>query len=130
MPTIILKKMLLGSRNGFATEGAKISLSMHGASVTPQLVEAINVKLCSMTTPAKSKPKQFQMNDAGPYYQFEIDLYYHQYLEEEALAMVLDAMEEQGWDFRFQCQSALYGVKTGSTALTKSRELILFHKKV
>lgn len=61
------------------------------------------------------------------HYCAEMNHDYQKYHEEDAVACVLDVMEEQGWTFRFQ-----YDTETSSQKITgdskTSRELFIFNK--
>jgi hypothetical protein len=123
MPNIIFKKTF---KYRFLNGRHQKSFSFHGTSVPSTIIIAINQRLAKMPHAKGSSILTFKTNSLNQYC-VEMNHSFQKYHEEDAIACVLDVMEEQGWTYKFQ-----YDALTSSTTLFRltvtSRELFVFHK--
>jgi hypothetical protein len=86
MPHIILKK-----------DKDSKSLTFHGTSVSRTMKDKINEKLSAMHRVEGANPLQLQWDEVVGVYRAEMTKYYMQNHEEDAMAAILDSMEQLGW---------------------------------
>jgi hypothetical protein len=68
----------------------------------------------------------FKANSLNQYY-VDMNHSFQKYHEEDAIACVLDVMEEQGWTYKFQ-YDAESSSRTILGKIKTSHELFIFHK--
>jgi hypothetical protein len=126
MPSIFFKKTFKVKPSGFQVSAEK-SFSFHGASVTPELIHAVNHCLrSSVQYTSGANVPLFRKNEQGHYF-VALNHNCQKYHEEDTISAVLDVMEDLGWDFRFQYDSESHSVQMNGSSLT-SRELFIFHQ--
>jgi len=125
MPNIILKKTFKIKPSGFQVANEK-SFSFHGEAVTNTLIQAVNQKLASIKLAKSSKPLDFYRDEYG-HYKAEMNHDFQKYHEEDAVCVILDVMESQGYSFRFQYDAENYSAKMTGSSFT-SREMFIFTK--
>jgi len=126
MPHIILKKTFKIKPAGFQVAAEK-SFSLHGAAVTPQVVNALNQSLNSFKTVGAARPIQFVSDQKNGHYTATMNHDFQKYNEEDAIVAILDCMEILGWTFRFQYDSQSSSNKVSGASFT-ARELFIFSK--
>ena len=124
MPNILLKKTFKIKPSGFSIKAEK-TFSFHG-SIAPALVSDINAKLGSIQLVRGAKPIQFAINGTTRHYAVDINHDFQKYHEEDALAAIMDVMEEWGYDFKFEYDQELHSEKMNGSSMTK-REVFIFH---
>ena len=125
MPNIVCKKTFKIKPSGFQVSNQK-SFSFHGASVPSAIIVAINQRLAKMPRTQVSNVLTFKANNLKQYYA-EMNHAFQKYHEEDAVACVLDVMDEHGWIFCFQHDTASSSTKVTWSSET-SCELFVFHK--
>ena len=123
MPNIIFKKTFKSKLFWYRKDK---SFSFHGSSVPSEIIVAINQRLAKMPHAQGSGNVIFRVNRLKQYCA-RMNLDFQKYNEDDAVACVLDVMEEHGWTCKFQ-----YDAESSSTRLfmcsETSRELFVFHK--
>ena len=123
MPIIIFKKTFKSKLFWYRKDK---SFSFHGSSVPSEIIVAINQRLAKMPHAQGSSVLTFKTNSLNQYCA-EMNHDFQKYHEEDAMACVLDVMEEHGWTYKFQ-----YDAETSSAKFTgnseTSCELFVFHK--
>lgn len=102
------------------------SFSLHGMSVTPQLVSTLNQALSGINFTNQSNRVQFSSGNAG-HYRAIMNHDCQKYHEEDIICAILDTMEILGWAFRFQWDSESSSQRVAGASIT-SRELFMFHR--
>ena len=126
MPHVIIKKTFKIKPSGFQVSAEK-NFSLHGAAVTPELVNALNQGLSVVKCVGKAERIQFQVSKFNLHYTAHMNHDFQKYNEEDAVVALLDTMEVLGWNFRFQYDAELSSVKGVGSSVT-NRELFLFSK--
>ncbi|KAL7533377.1 hypothetical protein ACHAXR_005192 [Thalassiosira sp. AJA248-18] len=123
---IILKKTFKVKPGGFQIATEK-SYSFHGP-MTPDMVNYVNEQLRGLRLTNEANMLQFNMNQFGHFYG-RMNHAAQKYHEEDFVVIMLEAMEELGYYFRFQ-----YDAEASSTKITgdsyTAKELFIFHKTV
>ena len=116
---IILKKTF---KCGFQMSTEK-SFTFHGP-ITQDMIDLINQKLKGLRLTQNANRLQFSMDNFG-HYHGNMNHNAQKYYEEDFVIIILEAMEELGYYFRFQYDAEAFSTKmTGDTA----KELFMFHK--
>ena len=124
MPNIILKKTFKVTSGSY---GTRKQWTFHGTIGQNQIV-FINQKLAQIRSFGSAGTLQFRLNGEGHYFAVMNDDY-QKYNEEDGLVFILDAMEEMGYNFRFQYDAEFFSNKGfGGNSLTK-QEIFIFHKR-
>jgi len=121
MPHVIIKKTFKIKTSGFQAEK---NFTLHGAAVTPELVNALNQGLGVVKCVDTANRIQFKMSKKNLHYTAAMNHDFQKNNEEDALVALLDTMEVLGWNFRFQYDSELL---VGGSSKT-NRELFVFSK--
>lgn len=121
---IILKKTFKYKPSGFQMSTEK-SYSFHGP-VTSDMADYINSKLRCLRLAGSANRLQFNMNNLGHFYG-EMNHEAQKYHEEDFVVVILEAMEELGYYFRFQYDAEAFSTKMTGDSYT-SKELFIFHK--
>ena len=69
---------------------------------------------------------QFKVDAAG-HYEAIMNHNFQKYHEEDAVVVILDAMEEFGWEFRFQYDTESFSSRVGGSSVSRNEQFI-FHK--
>ena len=126
MPNIILKKTFKIKAGSISAEK---SFSFHGR-ISRDLVERINNRLATFRLVGSSNRVKFSVDKQGHFFA-SMNHDCQKYHEEDAVAMILDVMEENGYQFRFQYDVSTSSLKSlgalhgGSTT---SKELFVFQR--
>lgn len=123
MPNILLKKTFKIKPSGFSVKAEK-TLSFHG-NISSGLVSDINKRLGSIQLVRGAARIQFAINGSR-HYAADINHDFQKYHEEDALAAIMDVMEEWGYDFKFEYDQELHSEKMNGSSMTK-REVFIFH---
>ena len=124
MPNILLKKTFKIKPSGFQVANEK-RFSFHGRT-TPDLVDAINRSVGAIRLKSGSSNLQFKVDEYG-HYSAPMNHEYQKHHEEDAIAVILDVMEEQGYTFKFQYDQELTSVKFAGDSITR-REVFIFNR--
>ena len=119
MPNILLKKTFKIKSNA-----AEKSFTFHG-SIRDELIDFINSRLGIIRLASGANGVQFKMDSYG-HFIAQMNHNYQKYHEEDAVVCILDAMEELGYEFKFEYDQVISSM-TGSS-VTK-REVFVFNKK-
>eukprot|EP00525_Craspedostauros_australis_P005595 CAMPEP_0198126474 /NCGR_PEP_ID=MMETSP1442-20131203/44893_1 /TAXON_ID= /ORGANISM="Craspedostauros australis, Strain CCMP3328" /LENGTH=197 /DNA_ID=CAMNT_0043786261 /DNA_START=67 /DNA_END=660 /DNA_ORIENTATION=+ len=125
MPTIILKKTFKIKPAGFKVANEK-SFSFHGGAVTNHIVNTVNQRLATVRYNPGASRVQFGGGPSG-HFQAPMNHDCQKFNEEDVICAILDAMEDLGWNFRFQYDSESQSVKLNGSSMT-FRELFIFQK--
>lgn len=121
---IILKKTFKYKPSGFQMSTEK-SYSFHGP-VTQDMVAYVNGKLRGLRLITNANTLQFKMNNTG-HFHGTMNHEAQKHHEEDFVVVILAAMEELGYYFRFQYDTESFSQKVTGDSQT-SRELFIFHK--
>mmetsp|Transcript_12903 Transcript_12903/g.24232 ORF Transcript_12903/g.24232 Transcript_12903/m.24232 type:complete len:127 (+) Transcript_12903:49-429(+) len=124
MPNILLKKTYKIKPSGFQVANEK-RFSFHG-HMTPDLVDAINRRLGIIHLKSGASNLQFKLDEYG-HYSAPMNHEYQKHHEEDAVVAILDLMEEQGYNFKFQYDQEIMSVKFAGDSITK-REVFIFNR--
>ena len=127
MPSVIVKKTFKIKPSGFKVANEK-SWTLHGRSVTQQMVLNLNAALDSIKFHPKSNRVQFGLDQETGHYKAFMNHDAQKYNEEDITCAIMDTMEMLGWGFKFQYDQELTSEKFSGSPFT-SREIFLFHKK-
>merc|ERR1712151_807996 len=95
---------------------------------TKSMIETINHGLAMNIRPlGRANSLVFIPSTKNGHFTAEMNHDFQKYNEEDAMCVILDAMEQMGWTFRFQYDSETYSAKFSGSSMT-SRELFLFSK--
>jgi len=118
---VIIKKTFKIKTSGFQAEK---NFTLHGAAVTPELVNALNQGLGVVECVDTANRIQFKMSKKNlVHYTAAMNHDFQKNNEEDAMVALLDTMEVLGWNFRFQYDAELW---SGSSRT--NRELFVFYK--
>ena len=121
---IILKKTFKVKPSGFQVAAEK-SYSFHGP-MTSDMVTYVNEKLQKLRLSNGANRLQFAMNNAGHFFG-TMNHNAQKYHEEDFVCVMLEAMEELGFYFRFQYDAESFSTKVTGDSYT-AKELFIFHK--
>jgi len=121
---IILKKTFKFKPSGFQVATEK-TYTFHGP-VTEGMVAVINSKLNGLRLVQGAKQLQFRMNNVG-HFRGAMNHEAQKHHEEDFIVVILEAMEELGYYFRFQYDAESFSTKITGDSFT-SKELFIFHK--
>lgn len=121
---IILKKTFKHKPSGFQFSTEK-SYSFHGP-VTQDMAAYINGKLQGLRLIKNANSLQFKMSNTG-HFRGTMNHEAQKHHEEDFVVVILEAMEELGYYFRFQYDAESFSVKVTGDSHT-SKELFIFHK--
>lgn len=121
---IILKKTFKYKPSGFQMSTEK-SYSFHGP-MTPDMVAYVNDKLTKLRLSGGSNRLQFVLDQFG-HYHGNMNHAAQKYHEEDFVVVILEAMEELGYYFRFQYDAESFSTKMTGDSYT-AKELFIFHK--
>lgn len=121
---IILKKTFKYKPSGFQMSTEK-TYSFHGP-MTSDMVTYVNEKLQKLRLSNGANMLQFKMNNVG-HFHGSMNHNAQKYHEEDFVCVVLEAMEELGYYFRFQYDAETFSTKMTGDSFT-SKELFIFHK--
>lgn len=116
--TIILKKTLKVKLGGFEK-----AFSFHGASANASLISSINQALSRINYSRGANKLQFAVDSTGHFYA-AMNHDCEKNHEEDIVCVILDKMEELGWTFQFEWDSATTAMNSST-----SKEMFLFHRK-
>lgn len=120
MPHIILKRTLkVKDRKN------EKSLSFHGPSISTALVGMVNEAVAmGIKYSSQSRLLTFAINREG-HFCASMDHNFQKIHEEDAIAIILDVMEENGWTMKHQYDSFS---EMGFTSSETSKDIIIFYK--
>ena len=121
---IILKKTFKYKPSGFSMSTEK-SYSFHGP-MTSDMVTYVNEKLQKLRLTNGANMLQFKMDNVG-HFHGAMNHNAQKYHEEDFVCVMLEAMEELGYYFRFQYDAETFSTKMTGDSFT-SKELFIFHK--
>lgn len=121
---IILKKTFKYKPSGFQMSTEK-TYSFHGP-MTSDMVTYVNEKLQKLRLSNGANMLQFKMNNVG-HFHGSMNHNAQKYHEEDFVCVMLEAMEELGYYFRFQYDAETFSTKMTGDSFT-SKELFIFHK--
>ena len=121
---IILKKTFKVKPSGFSVAAEK-SYSFQGP-MTSDMVTYVNEKLQKLRLSNGANRLQFAMNNAGHFFG-TMNHNAQKYHEEDFVCVMLEAMEELGFYFRFQYDAESFSTKVTGDSYT-AKELFIFHK--
>ena len=121
---IILKKTFKYKPSGFSMSTEK-TYSFHGP-MTSDMVTYVNEKLQKLRLSNGANMLQFKMNNVG-HFHGSMNHNAQKYHEEDFVCVMLEAMEELGYYFRFQYDAETFSTKMTGDSFT-SKELFIFHK--
>lgn len=121
---IILKKTFKYKPSGFQVSTEK-SFTFHGP-ITQDMVDLINQKLKGLRLTQNANRLQFSMDNFG-HYHGNMNHNAQKYYEEDFVVIILEAMEELGYYFRFQYDAEAFSMKMTGDSYT-AKELFMFHK--
>jgi hypothetical protein len=91
------------------------------------LVNALNVGLGVVKCVGSARHAQFQMSNKNQHYTADMNHDFQKNNEEDAVVALLDTMQAQEWNFRFQYDAEVASSKGVGSSFT-SRELFVFSK--
>lgn len=121
---IIMKKTFKYKPSGFQMSTEK-SYSFHGP-MSQNMVDYVNEKLRALRLTSGANRLQFKMDDYG-HFRGVMNHQAQKHHEEDFVVVMLEAMEELGYHFRFQYDAETFSTKMTGDSYT-SKELFIFHK--
>ena len=122
MPSIILKKTFKLKANQY---NADKTFSFHGR-VGRDLIDSINRRLATFRLTGSANRLHFKVDKEGHFFA-AMNHDCQKYHEEDIVVLILDEMEENGFQFRFQYDVETVSRKPGGGSRT-SKELFMFHR--
>jgi len=121
---IILKKTFKYKPSGIQMSTEK-SYSFHGP-MSQDMVDYVNSKLQGLRLAKDANRLHFSMDNFG-HFHGRMNHMAQKYHEEDFVVVVLEAMEELGYYFRFQYDAESFSTKITGDSYT-AKELFIFHK--
>ena len=125
MPNLILKKTFKIKPEGFQVAADK-TFSFHGRAGR-DLIDRVNRRLATFRLAGNANRVHFKVDTRG-HYAADMNHDCQKYHEEDVVVLILDEMEENGWQLRFEYEAETTSHKTVGGGSKTPKELFMFHR--